>query len=111
RDVAGDSASMFAAFSCALGADITPDQAPATSLLIRRAMADVSPIIGAQKNLYARPRPFALEMLPACAPSYSEGLRESGAYPSGHSTVGWTWALVLASLAPDRASEIIGRGR
>src|SRR5262249_686709 len=32
-------------------------------------------------------------------------------YPSGHTTAGWTWALVLAQVAPDRASAILARGR
>ncbi len=111
NDVAADSASMFASFACALGAEIDPEQAPAMDMLIRRAMADVSPLIGSQKDLYAKPRPFAVEDLPACLPDYSERLRDNGAYPSGHTAVGWTWALALAAVAPDRAGEIIGRGR
>jgi hypothetical protein len=32
-------------------------------------------------------------------------------YPSGHASIGWAWALVLADLAPDRAEAILARGR
>jgi acid phosphatase (class A) len=32
-------------------------------------------------------------------------------YPSGHTTLGWTWALILTSIAPDRAQQILERGR
>ena len=33
-----------------------------------------------------------------------------GSYPSGPSTLGWAWSLVLAELAPDRADQILRRG-
>ncbi len=32
-------------------------------------------------------------------------------YPSGHTTLGWTWATILAELAPDHAGAILARGR
>lgn len=32
-------------------------------------------------------------------------------YPSGHTTRGWAWALVLTVVAPDRAQQMIERGR
>jgi acid phosphatase (class A) len=37
-------------------------------------------------------------------------LANDGSYPSGHTAIGWTWALILAGLAPDRADEILERG-
>ena len=36
---------------------------------------------------------------------------EDGSYPSGHTAVGWAWALILTEIAPDRADEILARGR
>jgi acid phosphatase (class A) len=38
-------------------------------------------------------------------------LRTDGSYPSGHSALGWGWALVLAEAAPERADAILQRGR
>ena len=38
-------------------------------------------------------------------------LRNDGSYPSGHSAIGWAWALILAEAAPDRADAILARGR
>jgi acid phosphatase (class A) len=31
-------------------------------------------------------------------------------YPSGHSSIGWAWALTLAEIAPERADALLARG-
>jgi len=36
---------------------------------------------------------------------------KDGSYPSGHTAIGWAWALILAEIAPDRADMILARGR
>lgn len=46
-----------------------------------------------------------------CTPEDEEVLREDGSYPSGHTAVGWGWALILSELAPDRGEQILARGR
>ena len=38
-------------------------------------------------------------------------LRTDGSYPSGHSALGWGWALVLAEVHPQRADALFQRGR
>jgi acid phosphatase (class A) len=45
-----------------------------------------------------------------CLPEDDARLRTNGSYPSGHSALGWTLALVLSELAPDRMNEILERG-
>ena len=40
----------------------------------------------------------------------AEALMESGSYPSGHTTLGWMWALILAEIAPERINAILSRG-
>ena len=100
---------MWPTFACALNAKLTPDKVPLTARLIRRTTADVGPIIGREKNFYNRPRPFTVAKGKTCVSTYN--LAPNGSYPSGHSTGGWTWTLVLAELVPSRAGQIIGRGR
>jgi acid phosphatase (class A) len=34
-----------------------------------------------------------------------------GSYPSGHSSLGWAWALVLAEIDPENVNAILARGR
>ncbi len=48
---------------------------------------------------------------PICTPNEEQVLRNDGSYPSGHSAIGWGWALVLTQVAPDRANEVLARGR
>lgn len=110
EDAEGDPAHILGAFNCAAGVEITPDSAPATAALIGRAMIDAGGIIGSAKSHFARPRPVLVAEGPTCVP-VSEGFAASGSYPSGHSTVGWMYALILAELMPDRAAEIMARGR
>ena len=100
---------MWPTFSCALDAKLAPDKVPLTSRLISRTMADVGPIISRQKNFYNRPRPYTVAEGDTCVSTLTMSANTS--YPSGHSTAGWTWTLLLAELVPDRAGQIIGRGR
>ena len=39
-----------------------------------------------------------------------EELSTSGSYPSGHALLGWSAALLLMEINPDRATEIMARG-
>jgi acid phosphatase (class A) len=48
---------------------------------------------------------------PTCAPEDEDGLRKNGSYPSGHTAIGWAWALTLAEVAPDRADAVCARAR
>ena len=33
-----------------------------------------------------------------------------GSYPSGHSTIGWAWALILSEIDPEHGDAILARG-
>jgi acid phosphatase (class A) len=109
-DAALSQGALFDDFECAAGVDLDAARMPALSHVLRRSMADLSGVIGPAKERYARPRPFLVEKGPLCI-TPSEGLARSGSYPSGHSATGWLYALVLAELVPDRAAEILARGR
>ena len=38
-------------------------------------------------------------------------MSKSGSYPSGHTAIGWAWALVLCEIAPEQTEAILARGR
>ena len=63
------------------------------------------------KNAYQRARPFMVREESVCTPQDEEILRKDGSYPSGHTSIGWGWALILTELLPDRAEAILARGR
>jgi acid phosphatase (class A) len=48
---------------------------------------------------------------PACTPEKETRLRDDGSYPSGHTAIGWAWALILSEIAPDQMDAILARGR
>lgn len=99
------------AFSCALEAPITEQDTPRLYILLRRTLMDAGLSTYNAKHKYKRPRPFIVNGEPICTPEKSERLRESGSYPSGHTAIGWAWALILAEIAPEHVNEIIARGR
>ncbi len=96
-------------FSCALGAKLDADNAPKLNALLNRAVIDIGRSSGKAKEFFHRDRPFVGNHLPVCVSRDTVG--KSYAYPSGHSALGWMFALVLSELAPDRASELMARGR
>jgi len=99
-----------AAFSCALGAPITAKDTPHLYALLRRTWSDVWDGTRAPKDHYGRARPFMLNGKPSCTPADEPALRRNGSYPSGHTTVGWAWALILAEISPDRQDAVLRRG-
>lgn len=97
-------------FSCALGIPVSEPATPALYLLLRRSMTDIGLSTYAAKNAYQRKRPFLETGTPICTPEDAGKLREDGSYPSGHTAIGWGWALILAELMPERAEAILARG-
>jgi acid phosphatase (class A) len=98
-------------FSCALGIPITEQDTPHLYMLLRRTLADAGLSTYSAKNHYQRMRPFMVNGEPTCTPGDEEHLRKDGSYPSGHTAIGWAWALILSEIAPDRTDAILARGR
>ena len=90
---------------------ITEAATPYLYQLIRRTLADAGLATYGAKRHYERKRPFLVNDAPNCIPEAEQaGLAQDPSYPSGHSAIGWAWALILASLAPDQADAILKRG-
>lgn len=106
---------MLRNFSCAVGVDLTPANAPKLIAVVRCAGIDTSYQTRTAKEVYRRGRPFTIDRGAICQPAADlydkRAQRMSYDYPSGHTTWGCTWALVLTSIAPDRAQQILERGR
>lgn len=97
-------------FACSLGFDVTPEQTPHLYTLLRRTLPDAGLSTYKAKDHYKRLRPFAALGGTSCTPDDEAKLAKDGSYPSGHSALGWAWALILAELAPDKANAILARG-
>lgn len=96
-------------FDEALGIRFTPERMPVLTRLLGRMLGDLETIQTPAKRGFIRPRPFVTEPAETCI-TPEPWLAASGSYPSGHSALGWAWALVLSEMAPDRADEILVRG-
>jgi acid phosphatase (class A) len=98
-------------FSCAVGVRITEADTPRLYVLLRRSLVDAGLSTYPTKIKYQRVRPFMVDGRSTCTPGDEAALRKDGSYPSGHSAVGWAWALILVEAAPERAEAILARGR
>jgi acid phosphatase (class A) len=71
---------------------------------------DIHHAVDGPKDFYRRPRPYTTTNGPICVDK-TDALAKSFDYPSGHATWGWAVGLILAELAPDRATPILTRAR
>jgi acid phosphatase (class A) len=101
---------LIKGMACAIGAELTPQNAPKTYAFFGRVIRDASAMTNKPKDIYKRQRPYQIDEGNICI-AKSEALGKSPDYPSGHNTWGWTAGLLLAEIAPDRATPILGRAR
>ena len=101
---------MLADFSCAVGAQLSPQATPRMLALLSRLGIDSSRQVASVKDVFKRKRPYLIDEGPICVPK-SDILAASPDYPSGHATWGWLIGLVLTEIAPDRATPILMRAR
>ncbi len=99
------------AFSSAFGSPITEKDAPQLHKLLTNMIEDAGDLAtrGA-KEKYMRIRPFAFYGVSTCNTTEQDKLAKNGSYPSGHTSIGWATALVLAEINPQRQNEILKRG-
>ena len=99
------------AFSEAVGVPLTRENYPVLCGLLYKMREDAGDLAcRSAKEKYQRTRPFVYWNEPTSTPWDEEFLRTNGSYPSGHTSIGWATALVLAEVFPDRATEILDRG-
>jgi acid phosphatase (class A) len=98
-------------FSCVLNVPITEIDTPYLYLLLRRTLTDAGLSTYAAKNHFNRDRPFESNKKSICTPDDKAALEKDGSYPSGHSAVGWAWALILSEISPAQTDAILARGR
>jgi len=94
-------------FSEILGPGFTPKNYPGTAAFFQKLAATANVVIVGLKNHYARLRPFQahpdqIKLLVKNEPGYS--------YPSGHTTRGRLFALVLGELCPEKQRALESSG-
>lgn len=98
-------------FNIVLDIKITEESTPLLYMIIRRTLADAGLSTYTAKNHYQRARPFMINNTVTCTPDEEVILRKDGSYPSGHTAIGWAWALILSEVFPEQAGVILERGK
>jgi acid phosphatase (class A) len=99
------------AFNIVLDVKISEETTPNLYLILRRTLTDAALSTYSAKNHYLRSRPFMVNHASTCTPESEEQLSKDGSYPSGHTAIGWAWALVLAEVFPEKTNVILERGK
>ena len=111
RDARVQGQDLADAFSDAFGMEINAKDTPQIYRLITGMREDAGDLATRDaKDHYRRPRPYIVFGENTCNPEQQEELSSNGSYPSGHTSIGWATALVLAEINPARQDEILKRG-
>lgn len=110
-DAKVDSEGIARAFSEAFGITISAETTPEIFRLLSQMKEDAGDLATRHaKAGYGRLRPYAQFNEDTCVPEDQNRLSKNHSYPSGHTSIGWATALVLAEINPARQTEILKRG-
>ena len=101
-----DSGLSFSLFSQATGARLELKQQPKLQALLEEVKVEIGKTIDSSKDYWKRQRPYQVDehlQIGEPEPSFS--------YPSGHSTRGTVYALVLSEVFPENREAILAFGR
>ncbi len=110
RDAVYGLETILEEFEEAFGMKVTKEDTPEIYKVLLEGTATCDSICKIPKAAYRRPRPFMVFNEPTLKPEDEEALRKNGSFPSGHTLLGWSSALLMMEINPDRATEILTRG-
>ena len=97
-------------FEEAFGMKITQEDTPEIYKVLLEGTATCDSICTLPKKKYMRRRPFMRFNEQTLTPEDEEALSKNGSFPSGHTLLGWSSALLMMEINPARANEILTRG-
>ena len=110
RDAVYGLKTILTEFEEAFGMKISKEETPEIYKVLLEGTATCDSICVIPKRKYMRRRPFMVFNEPTLYPEDEPALRKNGSYPSGHTILGWSSALLMMEINPDRATEILARG-
>ena len=90
--------------------ELSKENTPQIYALLETTIKDAGYSASKPKKHYKRIRPFTLFNASTCFPQDEKSLANNGSYPSGHTMIGTTVALILTEINPDKQNEILKRG-
>ena len=110
RDAVYGLQTIIEEFSEPFGMNISEEETPEIYKLLREATATCDSICTLPKQHYMRKRPFARFNESTLVPEQEESHLTNGSYPSGHTILGWSSALLLMEINPGAADTLMARG-
>lgn len=110
RDAVYGLETIITEFEEAFGMKISKEETPEIYKVLLEGTATCDSICKIPKATYMRRRPFMVFNEPTLYPEDEPALRKNGSYPSGHTLLGWSAALLMMEINPERATEILTRG-
>lgn len=104
--IADDEETVFR-FLDGMDIKLDPAKVPVTAKFFEGIAATEGEIVDPAKKIWARPRPPLAD--PTIKPLIE--LSKSGAYPSGHATLGMLFAISLSKMVPEKKEEFFARGQ
>lgn len=92
-------------FADVMGPNFTKEKLPKLAAFFDRIVETEGAVVDPAKDVFKRPRPHQLSDLVRPAVKMSN----SGAWPSGHTTVGTLMGIVLSDMVPEKKAEIMAR--
>jgi acid phosphatase (class A) len=96
------------AYAAAIGPFLKPGKFPKLDAMFKDLDLEAKKVSDAGKNHWKRLRPYVQDPTRFSEPGDPE---DSFAYPSGHSTRGTAFALILAEIFPEQRDAILEKGR
>lgn len=97
-------------FSYPFGLQISRQNTKEIYTLLRDALATTDSICKIPKEYYKRQRPFKYFGERTLTPNAEASLSLNFSYPSGHTILGWSAALLLSEINPEAADTLLARG-
>lgn len=91
---------MVKMFSEPFGMEVSATKTPAIMNAIERGIVTLRQVGRVPKKHYKRRRPFDRFNEPTLVPKDEETLRKNGSYPSGHTILAWSMAMILVEINP-----------
>ena len=110
RDAVYGLETILTEFEEAFGMKVTKEDTPEIYKVLLEGTATCDSICTRPKREYMRRRPFMVFNEPTLYPEDEPSLRLNGSFPSGHTLLGWSSALLMMEINPNRATEIMARG-
>lgn len=110
RDAVYGLPTIIQEFSAPFGLQISEDWTPEIYKVLLDGLATCDSICKKPKEFYMRRRPFARFHEPTLVPEQEEAHLTNGSYPSGHTILGWSAALLLMEINPEAADTLLARG-